>query len=444
MKTRFDYPDVWITGCGEAIPVRNMETPHLLNTVKMLVRKPARVKTFGECFSDYSDTVKNVDPAVVEASANAAQAVIKLAKEIPSQGGVLQWLLGSQDIGAFGAQLKTFGECFVNYSDTVKGIDPSVVEVSANAAQALVALAQDIPTSGGFVSWLLGDNDMGTFGENLEIFGESFKGYYDSISDTNLTVVGNANSKLRDLIDVAGKMEDIDLDAVEDFGEAVQDLGEDLGETNWSNLSADFSSGMSDLLSSLNQTISEMQTGMDDLESKLNTVWGNIATNASTKWENVKTEIDDNNNSACQNIAGKWNPVENALNTIWGRIATSASTKWKKVKTEVENSNNSLYQNITKKWISLEKVLSTHCANIKKNVTSSFTEMKKSAISRASEMASGVSNPLSGLATKAYHEISGAGCRLRIHQGYNARSENESDINKNVLYVHTYLWRATL
>ena len=43
MKTRFDYPDLWITGCGEAVPIKNMETPHLLNTVKMLVQKPARV-----------------------------------------------------------------------------------------------------------------------------------------------------------------------------------------------------------------------------------------------------------------------------------------------------------------------------------------------------------------------------------------------------------------
>lgn len=43
MKTRFDYPDVWITGIGEAVPVADMSTPHLLNTVKMLVQKPARV-----------------------------------------------------------------------------------------------------------------------------------------------------------------------------------------------------------------------------------------------------------------------------------------------------------------------------------------------------------------------------------------------------------------
>ena len=38
MKTRFDYSGVWITGVGEAVPVGNMETPHLLNTVRMLVQ----------------------------------------------------------------------------------------------------------------------------------------------------------------------------------------------------------------------------------------------------------------------------------------------------------------------------------------------------------------------------------------------------------------------
>jgi hypothetical protein len=42
MKTRFDYPGIWITGAGEVVSVGSMETPHLLNTVRMLVQKPAR------------------------------------------------------------------------------------------------------------------------------------------------------------------------------------------------------------------------------------------------------------------------------------------------------------------------------------------------------------------------------------------------------------------
>lgn len=42
MKTRFDYSGVWITANGEAVPVSSMETPHLLNTVRMLIQKPSR------------------------------------------------------------------------------------------------------------------------------------------------------------------------------------------------------------------------------------------------------------------------------------------------------------------------------------------------------------------------------------------------------------------
>lgn len=43
MKTRFDGK-LWIGAFGVALEVKEMETAHLLNTVKMLVQKPARVQ----------------------------------------------------------------------------------------------------------------------------------------------------------------------------------------------------------------------------------------------------------------------------------------------------------------------------------------------------------------------------------------------------------------
>lgn len=43
MKTRFDGK-LWIGAFGLAHEVKDMETAHLLNTVKMLVQKPARVQ----------------------------------------------------------------------------------------------------------------------------------------------------------------------------------------------------------------------------------------------------------------------------------------------------------------------------------------------------------------------------------------------------------------
>lgn len=43
MKTRFDYTGVWIDGTGKTLSMSSMETPHLLNTVRMLIQKPNRV-----------------------------------------------------------------------------------------------------------------------------------------------------------------------------------------------------------------------------------------------------------------------------------------------------------------------------------------------------------------------------------------------------------------
>ena len=43
MKTRFDGT-LWVCGFGVALEVKEMETAHLLNTVKMLIQKPARTQ----------------------------------------------------------------------------------------------------------------------------------------------------------------------------------------------------------------------------------------------------------------------------------------------------------------------------------------------------------------------------------------------------------------
>ena len=41
MKTRFD-DKCWITGSGEIIQISDMETDHILNCLKMFIRKPDR------------------------------------------------------------------------------------------------------------------------------------------------------------------------------------------------------------------------------------------------------------------------------------------------------------------------------------------------------------------------------------------------------------------
>lgn len=42
MKTRFDIYGKWITACGEVRSVSDMETDHIMNTMRMLIQKPSR------------------------------------------------------------------------------------------------------------------------------------------------------------------------------------------------------------------------------------------------------------------------------------------------------------------------------------------------------------------------------------------------------------------
>lgn len=91
MRTRFDIPNVWITAGGEAVTVHSMETPHLMNTVKMLIQKPSRVLSM--LISDienamYDNSIWTVDKRNSRLSLNnvtslSADELVKYVQETP-------------------------------------------------------------------------------------------------------------------------------------------------------------------------------------------------------------------------------------------------------------------------------------------------------------------------------------------------------------------------
>ena len=137
---------------------------------------------FGKGMKDYSDAISGMDAAAVEASAVAAKALSELANNLPNSGGLVSFFTGDNSLDMFGLQLVPFGRYMKDYSDSISGIDPEVIESSTSAAKALAELANNLPNSGGIVSWFAGDNDIGDFGSKLVPFGEGMKEYADSIS----------------------------------------------------------------------------------------------------------------------------------------------------------------------------------------------------------------------------------------------------------------------
>lgn len=139
---------------------------------------------FGTAMVDFSRIVSgNIDEGAITASANAGKVMATMANEIPNTGGLLGWIVGNNDMGLFGQQLSAFGRSMVDYSKTVSGgIDENAIASSASAGVALIKMANEIPNTGGLVSLFTGDNGMGNFGKQIKKFGEGIAGFSEAVS----------------------------------------------------------------------------------------------------------------------------------------------------------------------------------------------------------------------------------------------------------------------
>ena len=152
---------------------------------------------FGPHFMKYYETVKDVDGSVVEASANAALTLAEMASKLPGQDGVIQWFTGSQTLSDFAIELKKFGPKLKEYADSVEGLDSDIVVASANAALALAEMANKLPPQNGVAQWFTGSQTLTNFAEELAAFGPLLSEYSKSVEGLDPDVViASANAAL--------------------------------------------------------------------------------------------------------------------------------------------------------------------------------------------------------------------------------------------------------
>lgn len=180
---------------------------------------------FGRAMKDFSDAVSGLKADVIQNSVTAGQALLELANTVPNTGGVVSWFTGDNDLETFGEQLVPFGTAMKNYSLAVTGLDASVVTNSANAAKALVELSNNLPNSGGIVSWFTGDNDIASFGEQLVSFGQSFAAYYNSVSGVDVAKLSGVAVEFKNLVDLANGIKSVDTSGMSTFAQNLTNLG---------------------------------------------------------------------------------------------------------------------------------------------------------------------------------------------------------------------------
>lgn len=214
------------------------------------------LSTFWDNASGFVSGVSSIDESVASGMKNLAEAILIL-----TGAGLLDlattWVTGGSSLGSFAEDLKPFGEGLKGFASSVEGIDGESVKGAIDVAKSLVEIADIIPNEGGLAGLLAGDNNIGTFGDDLATFGEGLKKFSDS-------VYGMGDNEAS-------------LDAAVVTAKAIANLAQNLPNVGglWSKLAGEVD-------------LTTFGTQLESLGTSLNTFASNLGTFDKSKVESIK------------------------------------------------------------------------------------------------------------------------------------------------------------
>ena len=174
-------------------------------------------ESFGEAIVKFSNSVAGkINTDAITAASEAGKLMVELEKSLPKQGGWLQNVVGKQDLATFGDACEAFGDAISNFSKHVT-VDASVVDQAVNAGKAMAELQKAIPTKKLFD----GKVSLSTFGDKISAFGEGLASFASSIGDVNFSNVETAVTQANNLKKLAKGLVDLDTSGISNFEEIV-------------------------------------------------------------------------------------------------------------------------------------------------------------------------------------------------------------------------------
>lgn len=161
-----------------------------------------KLAEFGPYLKQFGDSVSGIDGQAIKDSAEAAKGLVDIANAVPKSGGLVQMFEGEGNILEFAQQLIPFGLALKLYSLTVKGLDVGAIRDSADAAQALVDVANALPKFGGLVQLFEGQGSLTVFTQQLIPFGLALRTYSLLVSGMKVDAIKSSAEGAKGLTDV--------------------------------------------------------------------------------------------------------------------------------------------------------------------------------------------------------------------------------------------------
>lgn len=144
------------------------------------------MNSLGIGITKYSKSVSQVsDWNATTVSSRALSVICKALHDCPTEGGLLQGILGQANYASLSAGMVAIATALVNYHLAVSKIsDWSSTTASTEALSQVFSALEDAPNSGGLLGGILGDQDYSTLAVNLGEIAKGLVAYSSAIAES--------------------------------------------------------------------------------------------------------------------------------------------------------------------------------------------------------------------------------------------------------------------
>lgn len=189
--------------------------------------------TLGNGLVDLAKTLKSfgtevagVNTEAISSAAPAMQALTDVLNNVPSAGGIQQFIAGSKNWKTLSANLPAMGKALKTFGDNIDGIKPDGIQAAAPAMKALTGVLNALPDDDGLWQKVGGHKDWKTLGNNLVDLGVTLVLFSQGAAGINVANIQNAVPGMQALVNV--------LNAIPRDNGWLQGL---IGDKKWSTIS---------------------------------------------------------------------------------------------------------------------------------------------------------------------------------------------------------------
>lgn len=165
-----------------------------LTGTNSMTKLTSDLQQFGEAMVVFSDTISGkIDTEAVKAATAAGSMMSTFYKEMPREGGLIpgiQKLIGGEpDMEGFSKSMAAFGLALVEVNNSLLDengecvLNLNAIKAAADAGKVMSELEKSLPRTGGWAQKIMGEHNMGSFGERVKKYGESIVKFDQAVTD---------------------------------------------------------------------------------------------------------------------------------------------------------------------------------------------------------------------------------------------------------------------